>query len=203
MNTFLVYIRSYSSERDIFTHVNDYELFLRILAECPRRFSVTIHAFCLMPTGYHLLVEGERKTISKCMRYIHQRFARHPASSSRKRELFEQIHKVFVEKNYFAGELSLFIHAMPYKIGMTPDPFTYEWSSLEGYVNPSMKLNWIDTSLMYEQICSGFFGAHTEYKRNFNRFCTMDISYHLVNALETSCLGSKTFCDEIKHIGVD
>ena len=48
----------------IYRDDHDRERFLETLAEMAERFSVVIHAFCLMPNHYHLLLQTPHANLS-------------------------------------------------------------------------------------------------------------------------------------------
>lgn len=53
-----------NERRAIFRDDVDRQRFLETLAQAAERFSLVIHAFCLMPNHYHLLVQTPRANLS-------------------------------------------------------------------------------------------------------------------------------------------
>ena len=56
------------NRKRIFLDKKDYEVFLGTLEEGCRLFNVNVHAYCLMPNHYHILVCTPRGNISRFMR---------------------------------------------------------------------------------------------------------------------------------------
>jgi len=59
-----------AARQNIFTSVKHYNLFLQLLLEIKKRFQVEIHAYCLMPNHYHLLIRTPLPNLSNAMRHI-------------------------------------------------------------------------------------------------------------------------------------
>ena len=64
----------------IFEEKTDYKTFIELLKESAEIWNLTIAAYCLMPTHYHLLTQTPDANISRAMRHINgvytQRFNR-------------------------------------------------------------------------------------------------------------------------------
>jgi putative transposase len=59
----------------IFRDETDYADFRNQLLRVARRFSWTIHAFCLMPNHYHVLVETTQVQLSRGMQLLNGQYA--------------------------------------------------------------------------------------------------------------------------------
>jgi putative transposase len=53
-----------NERRDIYRDVRDRQRFLETLEEAVERFGVVIHADCLMPNDYHVLLQTPRASLS-------------------------------------------------------------------------------------------------------------------------------------------
>ncbi len=52
---------------DIFHDESNYLLFLETLSQANQKFKIIIHAYCLMPNHYHLIIETPLGNISEAM----------------------------------------------------------------------------------------------------------------------------------------
>jgi putative transposase len=59
----------------IFRDEEDYELFRRQLLRVAAKFDWVLHAYCLMPNHYHLIVEAERPKLSRGMQRLNAGYA--------------------------------------------------------------------------------------------------------------------------------
>lgn len=128
--------RSNSGER-VFIDDRDHDKFLSYLAEYASLFSFKIHAFCLMSTHFHLLIESaEHPSLSELMRrlltaytvYFNRRNKRHG-------HLFQGRFKSYcVDKADYLLQVSRYIHLNPSDAPSPQDPETYDGSSLRYYI---------------------------------------------------------------------
>ncbi|MBN1902206.1 transposase [Candidatus Sumerlaeota bacterium] len=128
----LYHVLSRSNTGDMaFVDYVDERKFLYYLAKYVKLFSFRLHAYCLMPTHFHLLLEsGERPALSEFMRrlltaytmYFNKRNERHG-------HLFQGRFKSYVvDKPAYLLALSRYIHLNP------PHPETCKGSSLRYYI---------------------------------------------------------------------
>ena len=67
----LYHVTSWGDRREpIYQDDLDLECFLEILGEVVRVWNRTCHAFCVMPTHYHLVIETPDDDLSKGMRQL-------------------------------------------------------------------------------------------------------------------------------------
>ena len=57
-------------EQDLFVEKADYQQFIDLLQETADLFNISVAAFCLMPTHYHLMVQTPDANLSRCMRHL-------------------------------------------------------------------------------------------------------------------------------------
>jgi putative transposase len=62
---------------DIYSDDVDYRAFLGLLQETAGRHEWTLHAYCLMPNHFHLVVEATGDALSQGMRRLNGRYAQH------------------------------------------------------------------------------------------------------------------------------
>ncbi|MFT5296595.1 MAG: putative transposase [Colwellia sp.] len=58
------------ARQNIFHNASDFEQFLTTLEEASSRFSIEVHASCLMTNHYHLLIKTPLGNLQRAMRHI-------------------------------------------------------------------------------------------------------------------------------------
>lgn len=59
-----------AGKKVIFHSLEHYKIFVGLLGEIHHRYQVQIHAYCLMPNHYHLLVSTPLTNLSQAMKHI-------------------------------------------------------------------------------------------------------------------------------------
>ena len=126
-----------NSDEISFSDDTDYRKFLHYLDQYAVLFSFRIHAWCVMPNHFHLLMESAHQpALSELMRrlltaytvYFNRRHRRHG-------HLFQGRFKSFVvDKAPYLLSLSRYIHTNPSGGKKTRDLLSYKWSSLPYYI---------------------------------------------------------------------
>ncbi len=65
-----------AAKQIVFHNSKHYQLFIRLLAELHKRFHVKIHAYCLMPSHYHILFQAPLANLSNAMRHLNSLYTR-------------------------------------------------------------------------------------------------------------------------------
>ena len=117
--------------QDIFVDEEDRKTFLKTLSETVERYRWIVHAYCLMDSHYHLLVETPHANLSAGMRQLNgvytQRFNRRHGRAG---HLFQGRYKAFlVEKEGYLLQLSRYIVLNPVRAGIVASPERWSWSS--------------------------------------------------------------------------
>jgi len=84
--------------------------FLAILAEAVTRFGLVVHAYCLMPNHYHLLVSCPQAQLSRAMKHIGQVYTqRFNKRHGRDGSLFRgRFHSILVDSEPYLDNLTGF-----------------------------------------------------------------------------------------------
>ncbi len=154
----------------------------RSIVEHPRKLIVNIHAFCLMPNHYHLLLSARVDNgIPRFMKKLNMGYARHfNEKYERKGTLFEGRYKKVIVRTD-----AHFIH-LPYYIHLNPLDLTApEWrerklknyrdalKSLESY-RWSSHLDYAGIenfpSVTQREFLMKFFGSSNDYKKSVKRW---------------------------------
>jgi putative transposase len=134
----------------LFRDDRDRQTFLDLVAEAVARFEWTCHAYCLMSTHYHLLVQTALPNISAGMQrlnscYVQQFNRRHKEVGGR---LARRFGDVMVASESHALELFRYISMNPVRAGICKDPSDWKWSSYAAHIGlaqrPSfLTLEWV------------------------------------------------------------
>jgi putative transposase len=104
-----------NERRDIYRDVSDRRRFLETLEEAVERFGVVIHAYCLMPNHYHLLLQTPRANLTDAAGWLQTTYSiRFNRRHRRSGHLFQGRFKVqLVEADDYARQLIKYIHLNP------------------------------------------------------------------------------------------
>lgn len=131
-----------NNRQKTFLSPNDYKSFLSALAKVRKHFPFSLHAFCLMPNHFHLLVEVGQHPLSDIMQRLLTSYTiRFNLNHKRHGHLFEGRYKaILCDKNSYLLELLRYIHLNPVRAKLVKDPAAWPWSghtALLGGGNPA------------------------------------------------------------------
>jgi REP-associated tyrosine transposase len=114
----------------VFTAPEEAERFLAIVRDVKRTDGLSILAWCLMPTHYHLAVRTGRLPLWRSRRVIQGRFAVvHNRRHKTLGPLWQGRYKArVVEGQDGLNRLLAYIHLNPIKAGLAASPVRYRWS---------------------------------------------------------------------------
>ena len=115
----------------IFHDDRDYEVFLKRLGETVERFLWRLHAFCLMPNHFHLLVETPEPNLGKGMLVLNGSYARrYNARYDRVGHVFQTPYrsKLVLGDPHFM-EASRYIVLNPVRAAITREAIEWPYSS--------------------------------------------------------------------------
>ena len=134
----LYHVFSRTNSGDIAFHdQKDWNIFLEYVSRYAYLFDYRIHAWCLMSTHFHLLMESSRiPRLSEFMRRLLTAYTvYHNRRHKRHGHLFQGRFKSYiVEKSDYFLSLSRYIHLNPRETAKPQDPFRYQGSSLSYYI---------------------------------------------------------------------
>ena len=109
-----VFSRGHNRDR-IFSGDGDYAHFVSLVGVLRERFGVRVHAYCLMPNHYHLLVSTPEGNISQAMQWLNGSYGIwYNRKHRRTGHLFgERFKAVLVEDSAWGLEVSVYIHMNP------------------------------------------------------------------------------------------
>jgi REP element-mobilizing transposase RayT len=131
---------------EVFVRNANIERFLQNLEKAVERFSTVIHAFCLMPTHYHLLLQTPEPNLSATIQWLNVSYAAYyNKNHDRKGHLFQGRFKaILVDGDEYLKELSRYIHLNPVRARMVAKPDEYRWSSYPAYVGKVKPPHWLE-----------------------------------------------------------
>ena len=198
----LYHITDRGNERkEIFRDDVDRRRLIRYLAEAIEKFSLKIHAFCLMENHYHLEVETSRGNLSQTMHWLKTAYTvffnkRH----RRNGHLFQgRYHAALVEKESHLMALTRYIHLNPVRAGIVERPEDYFWSSYRDYIRSMQQWEWLETGWTLDQ-CGGMNAAG---RRCYRQFVEEGIHENAPDPMQESTgsvlLGSSRFVEWIQE----
>ena len=113
---------------------NDFELFIRLLLIVEQRFEWVIHAYCLMPNHYHLIVETPLPNLPAGMQYLNGVYAQgFNRRYGRVGHLFQARYEARVlEGEAYAGIATRYVLENPVKAGLCAkaSDWPFSWCAL-------------------------------------------------------------------------
>jgi putative transposase len=133
------------TNQEIFKTSEHFKMFLELLDEIFDKFTIEVHAYCLLSTQYHLLIRTPYPNLSNAMRYLNGLFAQKLNRLNKQGgPLFRGRYKaILIEKEHYLFELNRYIHLMPLCAGFVVNLEDYLWSSYKYYLGVPSKPMWL------------------------------------------------------------
>ena len=195
------HVTSRGNERKaVFKSKRDREKFLDYLESATLRYDARIHAYCLMDTHYHLLLETPSANLPQIMRHINGAYTTYfNVKRGRSGHLFQGRYKaILVDIDEYAKELSRYIHLNPVRANTVQTPEEYEWSSYQFYIGKQKPAKWL-----YRDFILGYFGrkessAQTGYQNFVNALVHQEYDSPLDQVVSSTLLGDADFIAFVK-----
>lgn len=137
------------NRQEIFPDDHAYQVFLDTVAEAVDRYRLEVHAYCLMPNHYYLLVCTPLGNLSRIMRHVDglytQRYDRKEGTDG---PLLRGRYKaILVDADTYLLSVSRYIHRNPVD-GSRPLVDRLEdwpWSSYPAFINAARPPTWLVT----------------------------------------------------------
>ncbi|MBW2195465.1 MAG: transposase [Deltaproteobacteria bacterium] len=185
---------------NIFAGKEDYQKFFELLKESSEMWNVTVAAYCLMPSHYHMLIQTPDANLSRFMRHVNgvytQRFNRLHGCDG---HLFRGRYKsILVDEDAYLLQLVRYIHRNPLEAELVDKLDEYEWSSHKGYISRAKKWDWISKDFMLSMLTMN----KRQQRRAYRQFVAKENTEAIVRVFEgkrlPSLLGSDRFIDWVK-----
>jgi REP element-mobilizing transposase RayT len=195
------HVTSRGNERKaVFKSKRDRERFLEYLGSATQRYDALIHAYCMMDTHYHLLLETPAGNLPQIMRHINGAYTTYfNVKHVRSGHLFQGRYKaILVDIDEYAKELSRYIHLNPVRAKIVETPEEYDWSSYKFYIGKQRPAKWL-----YRDFILGYFDkrvatAQKAYQKFVNAFADQEYDSPLEEVVSSTLLGSADFIAFIK-----
>ena len=186
-----------SGRQKVFRSKQHYELFLQLLLEVNRRFQVEIHAYCLMPNHYHLLIKTPLPNLSSAMRHLNSLYTRRfNVSCQRDGPLFRgRFKSILVDSDNYLLRLSRYIHLNPVKAGLVKTPQDFNWSSYPCYLNPKNTPEWLSCDETLSRFSNRL--RRKQYELFVNEGIDKELDTYYQKIQRIPILGTKAFSKTI------
>jgi REP element-mobilizing transposase RayT len=197
-----------NEKNDIFKDDEDQNCFLKILSQSAKTYHIKLYCFVLMKNHFHLLVETPLGNLSEFMRHFNISYTSHfNRRHDRVGHLYQGRYKsILVQKDSYLTMVSRYIHLNPAKTDAMKSLeldqrlqylWAYKWSSLPGYLNPDLRLDFVD----YDMILAEYGGCNQTginlYKQQLAEDLNADFNIDK-KVIGRSILGDKDFVSFIK-----
>lgn len=144
----------------------DRRSFLAVLGKLVEQGALEVHAYCLMPNHYHLLVRTPQGELARWMRHVSGDYVRRFNPRHRRvGHLWQGRYKaILVESGAYFHECSRYIHLNPNRAKITRPAERYRWSSYRNYVGGPAAVPWVETRGILEDFGGdpGLYRAYVE-----------------------------------------
>jgi REP element-mobilizing transposase RayT len=120
-----------------------------VLAEAVEKYPIRLHAQCIMPNHFHLIIESVEKALSAFMKTVKQRIAQF-INRTRRRSgpVFQQrFHNVIIQGDEQWMQTLAYVHLNPVP-SVVSKPSAYRWSSHRAYAGEEEPPDWLTTEDM-------------------------------------------------------
>lgn len=136
--------------RPVFKTEEHRDLFLEVVQQTAETYGVEIHAYCVVPDQYHLLIRTPRANLSRTLRQLNGVFTQR--SNKRfggKGQLFRGRYKaVLIDEATYLGATARFIHHVPVVTEQAARPDQYQWSSARAQTGGIKGPAWLNTKAL-------------------------------------------------------
>lgn len=188
-----------AARQPIFRTEKHYVLFLQLLAEIKQRFHIEIHAYCLMPNHYHLLLRTPFPNLSNAMRHLNSIYTRKfNISSKRDGPLLRgRFKSIIVDSENYLLRLSRYIHLNPVKAKLAKKPEDFTWSSYQFFLNDKHKPCWLHCNDTLSRFKNG--SQQIEYQLFVNEGIDQEIETFYQKIKKNPILGTEVFTKKISE----
>ena len=117
---------------------------------------VEVHAYCLMPNHFHLLLHCPNGGLSRYMQRVGGAYSRRiNARLGGEGSLFRsRFHSILLDSPTYLAQAGRYIHRNPLELSPPVDAMSYRWSSLRYYAGLAAPPRWMHTATLLG-MCDG------------------------------------------------
>ncbi len=184
----------------IFKSDRDREKFLWYIEQAVDRFSIIVHAYCLMTNHYHFLIETPEPNLSKAIQWISTSYVQY-FNTKRKRSghLFQARFKsILIDADEYLTHLSRYIHQNPLRAKMVESLEEYKWSSYPAFVGKTKRPVWLEINWLFSNFGKTTKEAYKNYKEFVEGVDIRKIKNPGRDAVNGFILGEPDFVEWVK-----
>ncbi len=191
----------------IFADDEDRQTFLHTLQQTCQKTAWQVHAFCLMPNHFHLVIETPRANLVDGMKWL---LGTYTGRFNRRHKefghLFSGRYKALIVDGSGDGYLKTvcdYVHLNPWRARLRSRGQgleAYEWSSYPWYLTtPSKRPPWLRTDRLLGQWCivKDSPAGRATFREGMERRCFEDVEVEFKPVERGWCLGSEAFRAEL------
>jgi REP element-mobilizing transposase RayT len=181
---------------EIYADDNNRRKFLEYLETAVERYAIMIHAYCLMTTHYHLIVETPNANISSAIQWLNVSYATYyNRKHNRHGHLFQgRFKSILINADEYLLELSRYIHLNPVMAKISKSPEDYPWSSYRAYVKGGKTiLSWLQRDRLLSYFETTTRKAMNRYRRFVEETDEALMKDPGTHAVSGSILGNESF----------
>ena len=188
------------SHGKVFVQDRDREQFFALVGELSRLWGLKVHAYCLMDTHYHLLLQTPKGELSRAMRHLDGIYTlKFNRLHGRDGPLFRGRYKaILIDAEEYFLAVARYIHHNPVDAGMVRDISQYRWSSHRGYLDQNRCPNWLDTETLLARFGKGPRGVK-EYQSFMHSRVERELREFYRETFQRPILGDKAFVERVKE----
>jgi REP element-mobilizing transposase RayT len=192
--------------REVFPEDEHRERFLRLVGKAVESGDLVVHAYCLMTTHYHLLLETPRGGLSRWMQRLLGEYAQgYNIRMERFGHLWQGRYKaILVEPGGYFLECSRYIHLNPARAGLSRPAEGWKWSSYRNYVKGLGRpaVPWVATKMILAEM-GGSGVSEKEARRAYREYVESAKDQAPISPWERAkaglVLGSESFVAWVKE----
>ncbi|HUF98917.1 MAG TPA: transposase [Ilumatobacter sp.] len=141
-----------AGRRDIFRHAGDARRFLDLVGQSHHLYGTEVHAFCLMPNHFHLLLHCANGGISEFMHRVGSMYTRSVNDSiGSDGPIFRgRFRSILCTTPSYVDNVGRYIHRNPADLQPSAPLSSYRWSSYAAYLGLVARPNWLNTSVLLD-----------------------------------------------------
>lgn len=177
--------------RAVFDNASHGRRFVDLLSGAVQQCDLTLHAYCLMPNHFHLLMRASTSELSRCMQLVGTNYTRYYNwSTERDGPLFRaRFHCKPVGTTQYVTGVSRYIHRNPVGRVVPSRLHEYRWSSMRHYAHPASAPPWLSLEPILSEV-----GGSEAYRRLVSRDDSelqVDVSWAISVAIATADLPTR------------
>jgi REP element-mobilizing transposase RayT len=137
----------------IYHDTRDHLIWLDTLADTVREHELKVHAYCMMPNHFHLLLRTVHANLSEGMHMLNANYCQHFNKRHRLtgHVLQGRFHAVQIADEKQLLAVARYICLNPVRAKLVHDPASWGWSSHRHFLNPEDAPEWLETEWLLNQ----------------------------------------------------